>query len=812
MSDRLVPRDWTASSPGIEPLHGGSDPIVPEPPESVLGVVLEVLALIRRNFLLVLAFVLASFGGLAVMLHQERPTYRAVAVMRLVDKTRSMSGGLGTDASDKLGGAVTDPILSQLQILQSRGVAEGIAKQQGLQLRILTRGLAMSDLDSIHVAQNATLDTIRAEFSAAGVVVRMGESVARAAYGSPVSVNGVGFIVRSRPQADEATMFVTSLSAATDEVMAHLKSRVRDRTDIVDVSFEANDPARAQRAANSAVQVFQDVNAQASRQESVRRREFIEQQLDKTTALLSEAQLRHNAFQSREKVFSSQDKFKSQQADLTGLQVRRQELAADRQMYGGLLAALDSVPPGSLHDERLNALVSSPGIAANSVVAQLFGELLRLRQARDSITSGVFAAALGSPEVKRLDALIASTQANVVAAVRGQVSSADARIGALDELETKAASQLAAAPNSQAQEAGLLAEVDTYRQEADRLRDELQKAQIEEAADAGEVEIVDLAPPPRLAIGTGRRTKFAFALFVGLVLGATAAYILENYSPVIRRRADLDRAIAMPNLAVIPRNKTLTRADRRALERPPTNGKHGRTARDHGINKELVTITDARSNGAEAYRTLRTNLLFSSAMQSLKCIVISSPGPKEGKTLTAANLAIAFAQQGNRVLLVDCDLRRPRVHRMFNQPKDPGLTTVLMGGIDVTQAMQRTIVQNLWTLTTGLLPPNPVEMLGSPQMRALLRGVPSIDMIVLDTPPLLAASDAAVLGRIADGVVLVVRAGRTQHGAAQEAVKQLVNVGARVLGTVLNDPDAEFAKYAPYYHYYYNNYYDYSKT
>jgi capsular exopolysaccharide synthesis family protein len=304
------------------------------------------------------------------------------------------------------------------------------------------------------------------------------------------------------------------------------------------------------------------------------------------------------------------------------------------------------------------------------------------------------------------------------------------------------------------------------------------------------------------------------------VLGSIAAYVLENYSAVIRKRDDLDRAVATPNLAVIPQIKNLggrrARADAKRLTRANgdthANGNGAKIKDVRDIPAELVIVSDARSNGAEAYRTLRTNLLFSAAVQELKRIVVTSAGPKEGKSTTAANLAIAFAQQGHRVLLVDCDLRRPRVHKMFDQPQQPGLTELLVGTASLEDCVQATMVPNLVTLTSGALPPNPVELLGSARMREFLQMMSGVDMVVLDTPPLLAASDAAVLGRIADGVVMVVRAGQTQRGAVQESVQQLTNVGARIIGTVLNDPDAEVAKYAPYYQYYYNNYYSYSET
>jgi capsular exopolysaccharide synthesis family protein len=222
-------------------------------------------------------------------------------------------------------------------------------------------------------------------------------------------------------------------------------------------------------------------------------------------------------------------------------------------------------------------------------------------------------------------------------------------------------------------------------------------------------------------------------------------------------------------------------------------------------------LSDARSSSAEAYRTLRTNILFSAAVRAVARVVITSPGPEEGKSTTAANLAIAFAQQGHRVLLIDCDLRRARIHKIFDDTHVPGLTSILVGGEPVPAAIRQTRVPGLNILPSGPLPPNPAELLGSSQMIKLLDVLSaSYDMLILDTPPLLAASDAAIVSRIADGALVVVRAGRTEKSALQTGIQQLTTVGARVLGTVLNDPDAEVPKYARYYGYYYNNYYDYS--
>ena len=827
MSDSQLPQRWTPPIP-LQPTPVREHVAGPES-ESTLKSVLQLVALFRRHWLLILGVAVASVAVLSYRVRNEPRVYRAVATIRLEDKASEMTNGISRPVAPQRYYPLNDPVLTQIEVLQSQAVAESVAEREGLRLRALPKNLPPTWATGVHVAPSARNDTLRVDFEDSALSVRSSSAQVRAAYGDTVAIAGVTFVVAHAPKdLPSAQLTVISVEEAANEVRGNLTGREREHTDIIDVSYTAGDPQLAQRVANAAVHVFQDYSAETARQQSRLRRQFIATQLEKTEALLAEARAAHNAFRSREKVYSSQEKFKSQQADLMSLDLRRQELVTDRGTYLSVLNELQNLRSSATFSNRLSALAASPGIANNAVVSQLFSQLANLQSKRDSLTAGRWGISSANPAVQALDSLIAASETKVESAVRANLSVLEARIAALDAQKATVAAGIAGLPQAEAAEATLLAQVTTYSRQVDVLRDQLQSAAISEAAEVGQVEIVDLARADGIPIGTGRRPKFILALILGLVLGTISAYVLENYRPVIRARDELEAVLSLPNLALVPQIRQMARPGNRLLAaarkfpgrfRTSTgsvNGNWNGNGNGHVPmlqNSDLVTLSDARSSGAEAYRTLRTNLLFSAAVRAVSRVVITSPGPEEGKSTTAANLAIAFAQQGHRVLLIDCDLRRARIHKIFEDTNIPGLTSILVGGESIATGIRQTRVPGLNILPSGPLPPNPAELLGSQQMSKLMDTLSgTYDLLILDTPPLLAASDAAIISRIADGALVVVRAGRTEKSALQTAVQQLTTVGARVLGTVLNDPDAEVPKYARYYGYYYNNYYDYSSS
>lgn len=232
------------------------------------------------------------------------------------------------------------------------------------------------------------------------------------------------------------------------------------------------------------------------------------------------------------------------------------------------------------------------------------------------------------------------------------------------------------------------------------------------------------------------------------------------------------------------------------------NGANGRDPR-----QALVTLHKPKSAASEAYRMLRTNIHFSSGGDSLKVIVVTSTFPEEGKSLTACNLAITFAQAGEDVILVDADMRRSTLHEDFEVPKSPGLSEAIISG-NVEASLADGPVEGLRLMAAGTAPPNPSELLHSRRMDNLLDDLKSrSNLVIIDAPPVLAVTDASVLASRADGVILIVDLTLSDRNAAKRAIGALRAVNARILGTVITGLEPARKRYG--YHHYYNQYYYY---
>jgi succinoglycan biosynthesis transport protein ExoP len=342
--------------------------------------------------------------------------------------------------------------------------------------------------------------------------------------------------------------------------------------------------------------------------------------------------------------------------------------------------------------------------------------------------------------------------------------------------------------NKKAIEYGVLRrEAESARQMYELLFKRFKETSLTEDMKTGNIRIVDRAEVPKHPVKPRKRLNILLAIIVGLVTGTGLAFFFDYLDNTIKIPEDVKQHLKIPYLGPTP------------LFYIDSKGGSG-----DDINPELVTLHSPKSTASESYRGIRTSILFSSAEATPQVILISSAGPREGKTITAANLAITMAQSDSKVIILDCDMRRPKSHKLLGVARDQGISNILVGSSDVKESILHTQIPNLDIIPSGPIPPNPSEMLGSARMVTLLNDLrKKYAHILIDSPPSTAVTDAVVLSKSVDGVILVIRTGDTPREIIRNGVAQFEAVGAHILGAILNGVDMGRDSYYYYQYYYY---------
>jgi capsular exopolysaccharide synthesis family protein len=412
------------------------------------------------------------------------------------------------------------------------------------------------------------------------------------------------------------------------------------------------------------------------------------------------------------------------------------------------------------------------------------------------------------PAVKKIDKQKEQVQTSldkqakdVVRALEGQYKAAVLSENGLRQSNAAARGQA----NNQSQSEGQLSiitqELETTKQ---LYNTAIQKQKELDLSETNAPDNITIATPARRAeiVGPPRVRNILIALVLALGAGIGLAFLLDYLDDTLKSIEDVDRHIHLPTLALIP----APRSERRILPgRSPAVSTAAGTGNE---GSALALIEEKRSPVAEAYRHLRTSLLLSSAGQPPKTVLVTSSQPSEGKTTTAVNTAVMLAQTGVEVLIVDCDLRRPRIHSHFGLLNTRGVTNYLSGDSNVSSLIQQyDKLPNLKIMTSGPVPPNSAELLGSEEMRRLLVLLSEqFTHIIVDSPPAISFTDASILSTMVDGVMLVVHGGRSSRAVVRRAKQQLMDVGANIYGIVLNNIKLESSDYY-YYSGYYSSYY-----
>ena len=330
-------------------------------------------------------------------------------------------------------------------------------------------------------------------------------------------------------------------------------------------------------------------------------------------------------------------------------------------------------------------------------------------------------------------------------------------------------------------------EVTTNRELYNALLSKVKELSLAGDVDLNNIRIVEPATLPYGQSGVSRNMTLALGGILGLFLGIGFAFFLEYLGNTIKTPDDVEQYTGLSVLAIIPQI-----AEARNSKTPM-----------------IITKDHPKDVAAEAYRGLRTNLVSTGLGDSLKTIMITSTGPREGKTLTTVNLGTALANAGYKVLLIDADLRRPKLHRVFGVDRTKGLSALLAGNLTLDEAVSETEVNNLSLMPSGPVPPNPSEILGSALMKELLKYIREhYDIVILDAAPILGMTDAVVLSTKIDGTLIVIKTEEATRKALKVAVAQLNQVGAKVCGAILNNVNVKRDKYYYYYYYYYYSPYE----
>jgi exopolysaccharide transport family protein len=556
---------------------------------------------------------------------------------------------------------------------------------------------------------------------------------------------------------------------------------------LVDVSFEAKDPVLAAKAVNTLAAAYIDQNLETKLkavQDAVRWLQTRIEEERKKVEKAEQALLKYKEQHDIVTDFSSDvEKVTAQKLAQLNTQVveaesRRVEAETRYQQASAMSGSpemLDSVPE-VLNNDLIRQI--------KSMEVDLYKRMSELSKKYGEQHPQMIAI---ESELKTLQKRKAQEITRVINSLRNEYKVTEAKEKSLKSALEKQKRESLDLNQKAIQYTVLSREAESAKQMYDLLIKRFKETSLTEDMRTGNIRIIDRAEVPKSPVRPKKMFNILLAVLLGLVAGTGLAFFFEYLDNTVKLPEDVQKYLRVPYLGPVPAM---------ALNGKPENNQ----------KPELVTLHSPKSTASEAYRGIRTSILFSSAEKQPQVLLVSSAAPQEGKTSTALNLAITMAQTGGKVVIIDCDMRKPSVHKVFGIPRDKGISSILVGNCEVKDALLNTPVPFLDMIPCGPIPPNPSEILGSPRMAKLLELLrKSYTRVIIDTPPLTAVTDALVIGRLVDGAVVVVRAGATPREIVRNGLTQLKAVSSPILGVVLNgvDMDRDGYYYYQYYYYYY---------
>lgn len=740
---------------------------------------------IRRNRLLVLACLAAALiaGGLYAFL--TPPVYEGVTTVRVDERQTSLPV---LDALRSL--ATGSEVETEMEVLRARGVIEDVVDSLGLQAVLkdpeVPRGQIISNLK---VERSAPVGEYVLERQADDRLAvtdrrrdaRLGVFTAL----QPIRLPGLTLTLSpAAARYREIRLEVDPFEETVREALRALNiQRPVREANIIAIRYSATDQLLARDVPNALAARFLARRQEARTMEARSTAKLLREQLDTLSRQLGSAEGELRYFREAAQVVNLETEATAQVSRLVNLQAERTTLEAERSALATLLAEVSAArqQPGAPSPYR--RLIAFPTLLRNPAATEFLRSLGAVEDQRSALLAR---RTPEDPDVQALNARVAEIEDQLRSLAVTYIQGLANQVSAIDVTLARFGEQLERIPAKEIEFARLQRRPRVLEEMFSLLQTRLKEAEIAQAVPDASVRVVDVATLPVRPSKPNRALVLAMAALIGLVIGLVAAIVRGFSDKAVRTREQVSAITGLPVLGLIPHIRRPGRLNGIRRGRLAAPGANGRVLGDG-----LVAADDPRTAVVEAYRALRTNLTFAQTERRARSLIFASPMAGDGKTTSAVNAAISLAHQRLRVLLVDADLRRGGLHAVFGLPSGRGLSNVLDGTSTAWDVRDRVDVgagATLDVMSTGPLPPNPPELMGSACMRALLEALKDqYDVVVFDSPPLNLVTDAAVLGAQADGVLIVVRAGRTASAALAYAVEQLRNVRANVLGAVLND-------------------------
>lgn len=739
----------------------------------------EYMYLLGRRWWLIAACVVLALATALVADRLRVDRYSAEVLLQREAHTSpldALTAGIGAPVP-------LEAVASQIEILRSRAVLAPVVDSLGMRLVLADRRVPRSQvIEALDVSPTAPPGVYRLavrQGAVALVVPSSGEVLSSARLWDWIAGPGFRLRVSATVMSDEAVDFsIVYPAQAIDRLRNELRVEHVRGTILTRVRYTSTDRVLSAAVVNAVARAYQGYGARRATETATRRRQFIADQLSQVYDTLQAARQVLLNYQDTARTLDPGIEAQALAAALMQAENDVRNLRFEESILAGLVVSL-SRPGGPAEGfERIITLGRDliPG------GPELYGRLQQLQEERSRLTASQFGFTAEQRQVQVIDSLIATVESTIQIVANESLTLLRQRLAAQESRARELRNEVGELPSRSSSFSQLQQRVDAVQEIFNLLVEKLYEAQIAEAVEVGDVELIDPAPVPMIPDPKRTRRNVGVAVVLGMLLGIAGVFAMEYLDTTVRRAEDAEavgRASVLAHIPKFPEDADTRRGP--ALVSPRT--------------QDLA---------AEAFRVLRTHLSYVKAERP-RVLAVTSPGPGEGKSTMAANLAVTMGREGVRVLLIDCDLRRPSLHDVFEIPSKPGLSDLLVGEADLSQVLTRTAAQ-ISLIPAGVKPPNPAELLRSSAFGAVIaRARDEFDQILLDTPPVLAVTDPLVIAPVVDGFLVVVRVDHTDRFALARSADELGRSNVPVVGLVLNmvPTSGIYSRYGGYYGYYY---------